>query len=70
MEFAVIDGVVGAQGPNYALSKRLQAWRAMLSRANGQLVSINVAPSTATASVVSNPQFVSSRIFACRRCAV
>jgi hypothetical protein len=50
---AVIDGIVGAQGPNYILSKRMQAWRAMTARAAGQRVSINVAPSTATASVVS-----------------
>ena len=59
-DFAVIDGLVGAQGPNYILSKRLQAWRAMKARAAGQLVSINVAPSTATASVVSNKSFAAA----------
>ena len=42
MEFAVIDGIVSAQGPNYALSKRLQAWRAMLARANGQVSRIQL----------------------------
>ena len=84
VEFAVIDGIVGAQGPvnttpckrrfrwaasshrwrgvlqNYALSKRLQNWRAMTARNAGQLVSINVAPSTATASVVSNKSFAAA----------
>ena len=59
-DFAVIDGIVGAQGPNYILSKRLQAWRAMTARAAGQRVSINVAPSTATASVVSNKSFAAA----------
>jgi hypothetical protein len=59
-DYAVIDGLVGAQGPNYILSKRMQAWRAMKARAAGQLVSINVAPSTATASVVSNRSFAAA----------
>ena len=59
-DFAVIDGIVKAQGPNYILSKRMQAWRAMKARAAGQLVSINVAPSTATASVVSNKSFAAA----------
>ena len=45
---------------NYALSKRLQNWRAMTARNAGQLVSINVAPSTATASVVSNKSFAAA----------
>ena len=63
------------QGPNYALAKRLQSWRAMVARADGQPVSINVAPATATASVVSNPQFAAAyevssadaRVLACHR---
>jgi hypothetical protein len=42
------------QGPNYALAKRLQHWRAMLLHAEGHAVSSNVAPSTRTISVVSN----------------
>jgi hypothetical protein len=42
------------QGPNYALAKRLQHWRAMLLYAEGHPVSSNVAPSTRTISVVSN----------------
>jgi hypothetical protein len=53
--WGVIDAVVLEQGPNYLLAKRLQQWRAWVARAAGQAVSINVAPSTSTASVVSNP---------------
>ena len=43
------------QGPNYALAKRIQQWRATLARHQGQRVSINIAPSTTTHSVVKNP---------------
>ena len=46
-----------AQGPNYALAKRLQHWRAMLWFEAGGVVSSNIAPSTATISVVSNRSF-------------
>jgi hypothetical protein len=53
--WGVIDALVVEQGPNYALAKRLQQWRALVARADGQLASINVAPSTTTASVLSNP---------------
>eukprot|EP00750_Incisomonas_marina_P017740 INCI241.1.p1 GENE.INCI241.1~~INCI241.1.p1 ORF type:complete len:760 (+),score=98.88 INCI241.1:595-2874(+) len=42
------------QGPNYALAKRLQHWRAMILHTEGHAVSSNVAPSTRTISVVSN----------------
>ncbi len=53
--WGVVDGLVVEQGPNYALAKRLQQWRAIVARAAGHVASINVAPSTSTASVVSNP---------------
>ena len=49
-----VDGLSIAQGPNYALAKRLQHWRAVVARAGGHRVSSNVAPSTATKSVTSN----------------
>lgn len=52
-----MDGLVLAQGPNYALAKRLQQWRAVLARDAGCTVSINIAPATATASVTNNKQF-------------
>eukprot|EP01095_Lingulamoeba_sp_RSL-Kostka_P001173 TRINITY_DN1165_c5_g1_i1.p1 TRINITY_DN1165_c5_g1~~TRINITY_DN1165_c5_g1_i1.p1 ORF type:complete len:531 (+),score=220.26 TRINITY_DN1165_c5_g1_i1:70-1662(+) len=55
--FYIVDGLVNAQGPNYALAKRMQHWRAILARKNECVVSSNVAPSTATKSVVHNRQF-------------
>lgn len=54
----IVDGLVVDQGPNYALAKRIQHWRAILT--SGQLngmVSSNIAPSTATLSVVNNASF-------------
>ena len=48
------DSLVAQQGPNYALSKRLQRWRAIDARRDGRLVSMNVAPPTRTRSVVKN----------------
>eukprot|EP01121_Diplochlamys_sp_Union-15-3_P007664 TRINITY_DN1965_c0_g1_i1.p1 TRINITY_DN1965_c0_g1~~TRINITY_DN1965_c0_g1_i1.p1 ORF type:complete len:531 (+),score=77.14 TRINITY_DN1965_c0_g1_i1:88-1680(+) len=56
-EFSIVDGVVIPQGPNYILAKRLQHWRAIVARENGHVVSSNIAPSTATVSVVRNKQF-------------
>jgi hypothetical protein len=53
--WGLVDAVVIEQGPNYALAKRLQQWRAHVARAAGHRVVQNVAPSTTTASVVSNP---------------
>jgi hypothetical protein len=51
----VTDSLVLQQGPNYALAKRVQQWRALVARAAGHRVSLNVAPSTTTSSVVKNP---------------
>lgn len=48
------DSLVPQQGPNYALAKRLQRWRATVARAAGTTVSLNVAPPTRTRSVVKN----------------
>src|SRR5262249_4059130 len=48
------DCLVPAQGPSYALAKRLQRWQATVARRDGQLVSFHVAPSTRTRSVVKN----------------
>lgn len=53
----LIDGLSVDQGPNYALAKRLQHWRAMIQYNAGNIVSSNIAPSTATLSVVSNRSF-------------
>lgn len=65
----VVDALVVEQGPNYAIAKRLQQWRAIVARAAGHAVSVHVAPSTTTASVVKNPLlaagFRGARAFGC-----
>ncbi len=48
------DSLVPQQGPNYALAKRLQRWRATAARDAGTTVSLHVAPPTRTRSVVRN----------------
>ena len=51
---AVFDTLVTEQGPNYALAKRIQEWRAVDLRASGLRVSANVSPSSNTRSVTKN----------------
>ena len=50
----ICEGLVPQQGPNYALAKRLQRWRATVARDGGATVSMNVAPPTRTRSVTKN----------------
>jgi hypothetical protein len=50
----ITDALVLQQGPNYALAKRLQQWRAITARNKGVRVSANVAPATTTQSVIKN----------------
>ncbi|HEU4492253.1 MAG TPA: hypothetical protein VFR74_15430 [Jiangellales bacterium] len=50
----VHDALVPQQGPNYALAKRIQRWRATTAREGGTRVSVNVAPATRTRSVLRN----------------
>jgi len=50
----VADALVKQQGPNYALAKRLQRWRGVVTQARGRAVSFNVAPATWTRSVTKN----------------
>ncbi|MHB1211780.1 MAG: hypothetical protein ACYC0W_05900 [Candidatus Nanopelagicales bacterium] len=52
--FGINDSLVSQQGPNYALAKRLQRWRALVARHAGTPVSLNLAPATRTQSVVKN----------------
>lgn len=54
------DSLVPQQGPNYALAKRLQRWRAVTARDHGVTVSLNVAPPTRTRSVVKNRALASA----------
>jgi hypothetical protein len=51
--FGLADSVVPQQGPNYALAKRLQRWRAVVAR-ESVVTSANVAPATKTRSVMKN----------------
>eukprot|EP01126_Amoeba_proteus_P006512 TRINITY_DN1227_c0_g1_i1.p1 TRINITY_DN1227_c0_g1~~TRINITY_DN1227_c0_g1_i1.p1 ORF type:complete len:579 (-),score=101.90 TRINITY_DN1227_c0_g1_i1:139-1875(-) len=60
LKINLVDGLVVAQGPNYALAKRMQHWRAIVARHSGFAVSTNIAPSTSTKSVVSNQQFAAA----------
>jgi hypothetical protein len=53
--FGIVDALIVQQGPNYALAKRLQQWRALVTRADGRRVSARVAPPSLTGSVLSNP---------------
>ena len=53
-QWGISDSLVPIQGPNYALSKSLQRWRAMVSRDDGIVSSANVAPASNTASVTKN----------------
>ena len=57
-EFYLVNGISVAQGPNYALAKRLQHWRAIIAHSKHKcVVSSNIAPSTSTVSVVHNRTF-------------
>ena len=53
----LVDGLSVAQGPNYALAKRMQHWRAVQAFEGGHVASTMVAPSTATVSVIHNKMF-------------
>jgi hypothetical protein len=55
--YGIADNLVVRQGPNYALAKRMQRWRASVAREEGTAVSLNIAPPTRTRSVVKNRAF-------------
>ncbi len=50
----IADCLVPQQGPNYALAKRIQRWRASVARQDGTTVGFSVAPPSHTRSVTSN----------------
>ena len=56
----VLNGLAPLQGPNYALAKTAQQWRAMIARADGHTVSANHGPSTRTNSMISHSQVASA----------
>lgn len=53
-ELGIADSLILQQGPNYALAKRLQRWRALVARQDGHFSSVHVAPATRTRSVTKN----------------
>jgi hypothetical protein len=53
-ELGIADSLVLQQGPNYALAKRLQRWRALVTRADGAFAAVHVAPPTRTRSVLKS----------------
>jgi hypothetical protein len=53
-ELGIADSLVVQQGPNYALAKRMQRWRALVSHATGAFGAVHVAPPTRTRSVLKN----------------
>ncbi len=61
-EFGILDNLVPRQGPNYALAKRIQRWRATVSVKKGMHVSCNVAPTSSTQSVMSNHFFAAATL--------
>jgi hypothetical protein len=54
VELGVADSLVLQQGPNYALAKRLQRWRALATHGDGAFGAVHVAPPTRTRSVTKN----------------
>lgn len=64
-DFGIADVLIVQQGPNYALAKRLQQWRALASRADGCSVSTHVAPPSLTGSVLSNRMMAAAYRSAC-----
>jgi hypothetical protein len=53
-KWGLYDCLVPQQGPNYALAKTMQRWRAIVAERSGLKVSANVAPATLTHSVLKN----------------
>lgn len=52
--WGISDCLVAQQGPNYALAKHIQRWRAMRSHRDGHMTSATLAPATRTKSVMKN----------------
>ena len=53
-QWGLSDTLVPVQGPNYALAKRVQRWRAVLEHDAGRRISSTVAPASWTHSVTKN----------------
>jgi hypothetical protein len=53
-DLGIADTLIAQQGPNYALAKRLQRWRAITARYDGVWSSAHIAPPSRTRSVTKN----------------
>lgn len=53
--YGLVNAFILEQGQNYALAKRLQRWRMVLTRQDGILTSVHIAPPARTQSVLKNP---------------
>jgi hypothetical protein len=53
--YGIVNAFILEQGQNYALAKRLQRWRMVLTREAGILTSVHIAPPARTQSVLKNP---------------
>lgn len=51
----VVNGLSVNQGPNYAVAKIMQRWRALVARDQGSLVSMTAGPAAKTDSVMHSP---------------
>lgn len=54
-EHLVVNGLSVNQGPNYAVAKIMQRWRAIAAREEGSLVSMTAGPAAKTDSVMHSP---------------
>lgn len=68
-QWNLVDTLVTQQGPNYALAKRIHQWRVIVSHSDIVPVSSNVAPPSATESVMHNDliakALTGSQVFPC-----
>jgi hypothetical protein len=56
-DYCILNGLVGVQGPDYALAKTMQMWRCMLAMyREDHIVSAPFAPTTRTRSMMENSQ--------------
>lgn len=60
-DYAILNGIVTAQGPNYALAKTMQMWRCMIAYyRDGHTVAAPFAPATRTSSMVAHGTIASA----------
>lgn len=60
--YGLLNAIIGVQGPNYCVAKRLQRWRMAVARDEGLVTSVHVAPPSRTASVHHNPAMLKRQL--------